>query len=78
MHTLYDLEAQARQREIARAAHHPGRLMAHELRLSRTGTAARGGTPTRRGRRPAPVGRTARVVRRAGGGPRRPHVRPAR
>ena len=50
MHTLYALEAQARQREIARAAHHPGRLMAHELRLSRTGTAARAGTPTRLGR----------------------------
>ncbi len=50
MHTLYDLEAQARQREIARAAHHPSRLMAHELRLARTRTAAPGGTPSRRGR----------------------------
>lgn len=48
MHTLYALEAQARQQEIARAAHHPSRLMAHELRLARA-AATPAGVRTRRG-----------------------------
>lgn len=35
MHAVYALEAQTRHQEIVRAAHHPSRLMAHELRLAR-------------------------------------------
>ena len=50
MHTLYALEARARERETARAAHHPSRLMAHELRLARTSAAATARTPSHRGR----------------------------
>lgn len=50
MHTLYALEARARERETARAAHHPSRLMAHELRLARASTAATARTPSHRRR----------------------------
>jgi hypothetical protein len=49
MYTSYALEAQARQQEIVRAAHHPSRRMAHELRLART-AATPAGTQTRRAR----------------------------
>ena len=34
MHSLNQLSATAREREIARAAREPGRLMAHEWRLA--------------------------------------------
>ena len=35
MHTLNYLVTQSREQEIARAASHPSRLMAHDLRLDR-------------------------------------------
>lgn len=35
MHTMYELLAEAKDREVARNASHPSRLMAYELRLAR-------------------------------------------
>ena len=35
MYTTYELLAQARDREVARNASHPSRLMAYDLRLAR-------------------------------------------
>ena len=38
MHTMNQLITRSLHREIARAASHPSRLMAHELRLARRRT----------------------------------------
>lgn len=48
MNTVNALVAQSRDREVARAARHPSRLMAHELRRARTTPAPAGGPPPAR------------------------------